>query len=82
MFIAYNFLFRRDTEKLKKTSLFFSRQDASKYVLGDLDKPILKFEPGSELLTLTHMFKFSDPIENTSNPNKKNIFSHSLRHAK
>ena len=36
MFIAYNFASRRDTEKLK-TSLYFSRQDAPKYVSGGLE---------------------------------------------
>ena len=40
MFIAYNFLSSRDTEKLK-TPLHFSRQDASKYVSGDLEKSVV-----------------------------------------
>ena len=50
MFIAYSFLSNRDFEKLK-TPLDFSCQDASKYVSGDLEKSIFKFDPKSGLLT-------------------------------
>ena len=42
--MAYNILSSRDTEKLK-TSLYLSRQDASKCVSGDLEKSRFKFEP-------------------------------------
>ena len=44
MFMAYNFLSSRNTEKLK-ASLYFSRQDASKHVSGNLKKSILMFDP-------------------------------------
>ena len=68
MFIAYNFFSRRDTEKLK-TPLYFSRQDVSKHVSGDLEKSILKFDPRLGLLTPTHYVQFCDHTEseNTSN---------------
>ena len=46
-FIAYNFLSSRDNEKLK-TPLYFSGQDASKYVSGDLEKSILGLTPGQD----------------------------------
>ena len=59
MFIAFDFLFSSDTEKLK-TSLYFSRQDASKYAYGDLEKSVFKFDPRSGLLTLTHCSKFAN----------------------
>ena len=74
MFIAYNFLSRRDTEKLNTPS-YFSRQNASKYVSGDPEvifkiwRQVIIFDPD----------KFCDPTENTSNQNFK-VFSHSLRH--
>ena len=44
MFIEYNFLSSRDTEKLK-APLHSSRQDASKYVSGDLEKSFFKVWP-------------------------------------
>ena len=45
--IAYNFLSSRDTESLK-TPLHFSRQDASEYVFGDLQKSILFLTTGQD----------------------------------
>ena len=62
MFIAYNFSSSRYTVKLE-TSLYFSRQHASKYVSGDLEKSILKFDPRSGLLTLTHYVQIMQPYQ-------------------
>ena len=57
MFTEYNFLSSRDIEKLK-APLYFSRQDALKYVSGDLEKSFfLKFDPKSGPLTLAHYFQ-------------------------
>ena len=72
MFIAGNFLSRRDVEKLKTTSYFY-RQDASKYASGDLKKSILKFDPCHDIWPW-HMFKLCNPTENTSNQNLKCVF--------
>ena len=72
-FIACNFLSSRDNEKLK-TPLYFSGQDASKYVSGDLEKSILGLTPGQDSWPWHIMFKFCDPTENTSDRNLKSVF--------
>ena len=41
--IPHNLLSSRYTEKLKAPS-YFSRQEASKYASGDLEKSIFKFD--------------------------------------
>ena len=53
MFITNSFLSSRDTEKLK-TPLYLSPRDAPKHASGELEKSIIKFDPMSELLILTH----------------------------
>ena len=59
MFTTYNFLSSRDNQKLK-TSLHLCRQDASKYVSGDLEKRIFRFDPKPGFRPHHIMFKFSD----------------------
>ena len=73
MFIAFHFLSSRDTEKLK-TPLHFSRQGASKYVSGDLEKLVLKFCQGQDFWPWYIMSKFCDPTENTSKQYLKIVF--------
>ena len=51
MFIAYSF-YPAEIPKLK-TSLYFSRQDVSKYVSGDHENSILKLAPGQDFDTDT-----------------------------
>ena len=48
MIFAYNFLSSGDADKLK-TPVYFSNQDASKYLSGDIEKPIFEFDPKSGL---------------------------------
>ena len=72
MFITYNFLSSRVTEKLKEPLHFF-RQDASKYASGDHEKTILKFDPRSGLLTLAHCVQIWRPYRKYLK-SKKNVF--------
>ena len=71
MLIAFNFLSSRDNEKLK-TPLYFSHQDASKYVSGDLEKSILMFDPRSGLLTLAQYVQILRPYRKQAE--SKNVF--------
>ena len=73
-FIAFNFLSSRDTEELK-TPLFLSRTDASKCVTGDLKKSILKFDPRSGLLTLTHYDQSLRPYRKYADSKFKKCFA-------
>ena len=74
MFIAYSFLSRRDIEKKLKTPSCFSHQDASKYVPGDLEKSIWKFDPRSWLLTLTHFVQILRPYRKYAKSKFKRCF--------
>ena len=74
MFIAYNVLPSRDIKKVK-TPLYFSRQDASKYVSGDFEKSRLK----SELFTLTHYVQILRPYQKKHRIEIQKVFSHLLR---
>ena len=56
MFITYNFFSSQDTEKLK-TPLYFSRQEASKYVSGDLEKSILGLTPGQDFVHILRPYR-------------------------
>ena len=62
MFIGYNFLSIKDTKKLQMP-LYFSCQDMSKYVSGDLKNSILKFDPRSWLLSLPHYVQILQPYQ-------------------
>ena len=75
MFLSrITFFSRRDTKNLK-TPLHFSRQDTSKHVSGDLKKSILKLDPRSGLLTLTHYVRSLQPYRKYFEAKFKNCFS-------
>ena len=50
-----------ETKTKLKTSLYFSRQEASKSVSVDLEKFIFNFDPKSGRLTLTHYVQILRP---------------------
>ena len=79
MFIAAKLLSSRDTEKLK-TTLYFSRQDASKYASGDTAKLILKFGPRSGLLIPTHNVQILRHYRKYVESKFKKVSSLSFRH--
>ena len=75
-FIPYNFWSSWDTGKLK-ASFYFSRQDESKYVSGDIEKSFLGLTSGHNFWFWHIMFKFRNPSKIRRIKIEK-VFSHSL----
>ena len=78
MYITLSFPSSRDTKKLTH-HWDFSYQDASKYASGGLEKSILKYDPGSGFLTLTHYPNCATILKIRRIENLKKVFSYSLR---
>ena len=79
MFMGFNFLSSRDTEK-NKTPPYFCRQDASKHVFGDLEKSILMFDPRPGLLTPNTLSSNIATLPKTRRIEIQEVFSYSLMH--